>query len=269
MKYPFFISLLFISSSISLKAQNVAFDREILRDSLVLHARNKLYAPINISIKLKSEAIDFINYQASFTLGPKDTLLSIARIPLSAIKNTANIPLGNWLQIKGTLGDPSLNLYEADYNYALPFPTPHQYEVIQGFKGKFTHSDAPSKYAIDFDLAIGDTVCAARAGIVALVVEKYKEHGGKKLIAKANKVVIYHEDGTFAYYVHFDHLGALVKEGEKVQKGQAIGLSGWTGFSTRPHLHFVVREGNGDAIPIFFQGYGKRKLKEGKTYGHQ
>jgi murein DD-endopeptidase MepM/ murein hydrolase activator NlpD len=53
-------------------------------------------------------------------------------------------------------------------------------------------------------------------------------------------VIIKHADGTFADYHHLKSGSALVKLGDQVKVGQPIGLSGNTGYSTKPHLHFAV-----------------------------
>ena len=95
---------------------------------------------------------------------------------------------------------------------------------------------------------IGTKVCAARGGIVAFVKEDSKT-GCKADRCKddANFILIYHEDGSFAQYVHLKYNGVSVKEGQKVDKGEVIGYSGNTGWSSGPHLHFeiLVPEGQG------------------------
>ena len=58
-------------------------------------------------------------------------------------------------------------------------------------------------------------------------------------------MIIEHADGSETLYGHNQKL--LVKEGQFVGAGEQISLSGSTGKSTGPHLHFEVRE-NGRAI---------------------
>ena len=65
------------------------------------------------------------------------------------------------------------------------------------------------------------------------------------LKSRANYVKIRHDDGTIGNYVHLQHDGVLVEVGDKVRTGDVIGMSGNTGFTTGPHLHFEVRV-NGD-----------------------
>jgi hypothetical protein len=69
----------------------------------------------------------------------------------------------------------------------------------------------------------------------------------------ATYVIIDHGDGTFAAYYHLQKDGALVAPGEKVCKGQTIGLSGNTGFSTGPHLHFHVTDPMKHTLPLVFE----------------
>ena len=51
-----------------------------------------------------------------------------------------------------------------------------------------------------------------------------------------------HEDGTEAQYIHLTYNGALKNEGDNVNQGEIIALSGNTGKSSGPHLHFHVMQ---------------------------
>jgi murein DD-endopeptidase MepM/ murein hydrolase activator NlpD len=63
---------------------------------------------------------------------------------------------------------------------------------------------------------------------------------GAEYLESANHVTIKHADGSYAEYVHLKQNGVLVHLNEHVKKGQIIALSGNTGQSTGPHLHFCI-----------------------------
>ncbi|WP_042801983.1 M23 family metallopeptidase [Streptomyces sp. C] len=89
-----------------------------------------------------------------------------------------------------------------------------------------------SHTGIDFHADEGSVVHAVGAGTV---VEA--GWGG----AYGNNVVIRHNDGTYTQYGHL--LSLSVSAGQTVTPGQQIGLSGSTGNSSGPHLHFEARTG--------------------------
>ncbi len=124
--------------------------------------------------------------------------------------------------------------------YLLPFEAGRSFRVSQGFNGKLTHFDQ-DQYAVDFAMREGTPVCAARAGVVVDLEESYKTGGpSKKYKDRVNFVSIAHADGTVGEYCHLQQNGALVEIGDHVEAGQRVALSGNTGYSTFPHLHFGV-----------------------------
>ena len=133
-----------------------------------------------------------------------------------------------------------------DTVYRLPFKRGTRSKVSQGYFGKFSHQTV---HALDFLVPEGTTVVAARDGVVVSTEDRYSQGGTTDdFKAKANYVVLAHADGTLARYLHLQHGGALVRVGQRVRMGQAIALSGNTGFSSAPHLHFeldVPRDGHG------------------------
>ena len=83
---------------------------------------------------------------------------------------------------------------------------------------------------LDFRVHAGTPIHAANAGKVILA---------RKLYFEGNFVVIDHGQGLMTLYLHLSEF--KVKEGDQVEKGQLIALSGGTGRATAPHLHFAVR----------------------------
>lgn len=162
--------------------------------------------------------------------------------------------------------------YDKSYRYHLPYQDGTSHRVIQGFNGKLSHSKE-NRYAVDFEMPVGTPVYAARGGVVIKTEDSNTIGGPSKRYEKySNYVVIQHADGTQAEYHHLKKNGVLVKLGDHVQKDQRIALSGNTGFSTGPHLHFSVSHftawDKGETIPIIFrtQSGTIREPEVGKSY---
>jgi murein DD-endopeptidase MepM/ murein hydrolase activator NlpD len=83
---------------------------------------------------------------------------------------------------------------------------------------------------LDFRVTTGTQVKATNSGTVILARPLYFE---------GNCVMIDHGQGLITLYLHLSEF--KVKEGDAVEKGQIVGLSGGTGRATAPHLHFAVR----------------------------
>ncbi|MDE2406570.1 MAG: M23 family metallopeptidase [Xanthomonadaceae bacterium] len=127
--------------------------------------------------------------------------------------------------------------------------------VEQGFEGAFSHQDLENRYALDFAVPTGTPVLAARGGTVMQVQVGFTGSGldYAQEASRANFIRILHDDGSMALYAHLAEHGALVHPGQRVDTGQRIGLSGNTGYSTAPHLHFAVQVNRGGqltAIPF-------------------
>lgn len=129
--------------------------------------------------------------------------------------------------------DCSVYPAQASSPYVLPYPVGKAYYVAET-----TGHPEDSRYAIDFIMPTGTTVTASRAGVVYEATENFydTDHG----LTQANRVLIAHGDQTMAVYAHLTHDGALVNVGDHVVAGQDIGLSGNSGLSSGPHLHFGV-----------------------------
>ena len=103
---------------------------------------------------------------------------------------------------------------------------------------------------IDIAMAVGDTVRAVMPGVV--------DRTGYEARGYGHYIIVKHDDGMETRYAHLSM--PLVASGQRVAAHEAIALSGNTGNSTGPHLHFETRF-NGTAIDpttIFdFTGSGR------------
>jgi murein DD-endopeptidase MepM/ murein hydrolase activator NlpD len=165
---------------------------------------------------------------------------------------------GGELLMDSVPGDPSAR--PRDFDYLLPLQQ-RQFRIDQGFGGGFSHSDRQNRYAVDFAADIGTPVLAARDGVVMQVENDFAKAGlnREKFGGRANFIRILHDDGTMALYAHLREEGALVRVGQRVRAGQQIGLSGNTGFTTGPHLHFVIQVNRGmklESLPFRMRGPG-------------
>lgn len=110
------------------------------------------------------------------------------------------------------------------------FPTLKQFRISSNFNPRrlnpVTGRVAPHK-GVDFAMPVGTPVLAVGDGEVLLA----KSSG-----AAGNYVVIRHGRQYTTHYMHLKK--ALVKPGQKVKRGDRIALSGNTGRSTGPHLHY-------------------------------
>ena len=127
---------------------------------------------------------------------------------------------------------------DTSYVYALPYEEGKSYRLVQGYFSSFTHQE---RAALDFKMKRGTKICAAREGVVIRIKEDGDRGGFKKKYRPyGNYIIIQHADSSRAGYWHLQKDGAMVNVGDKVKKGQVIAISGKTGFSFLPHLHFLV-----------------------------
>jgi murein DD-endopeptidase MepM/ murein hydrolase activator NlpD len=151
---------------------------------------------------------------------------------------------------------PPLDHLPAEVDYYPPFPLGLKFPISQGFDNDETHSKPPNQYAVDIVMPIGTPILAARGGRVMQAEDNFRGGGKqKRYLTRANQVRILHDDGTMAVYAHLQPNSVRVQRGAKVARGQWIANSGNTGYSSGPHLHFVVQLNAGmslESLPFRF-----------------
>ena len=129
-------------------------------------------------------------------------------------------------------GDPAAS------PYVLPWPVGKSYRLNNSYC--IPTGGHREQQAYDFLIPIGDTIVAARAGVVRKVKQDSPDDGQG---TDHNHVMVEHADGTVGFYAHLKQDGVLVQVGEDVAVGQAIALAGHSGTPDIVHLHFGVYDG--------------------------
>lgn len=226
---------------------------------------NHLAGPVQVALRQPADAPALPGLPLQTVL-PGSASVVVTRLQLAA--DTPRLDL----LLDAVPGDPGAT--PQDVAYQLPFDA-KRFQVTQAPQGRFSHADAQNRDAIDFALPEGTPVLAARAGRVMQVQGNFHENGRDPVRDgdRANFIRILHEDGSMGVYAHLQANGVLVRSGQRVEAGQRIGLSGNTGYSTAPHLHFVVQANSGmqlRSVPVrIVTAQGQLHFaREGAAGGH-
>jgi Peptidase family M23 len=126
-------------------------------------------------------------------------------------------------------------LWHGDFHAPVAAQATDSFGTRRMFNGKL----ASIHKGADFHAAVGTPVHASNSGVVVLARPLYYE---------GNCVVIDHGLGLYTVSMHFSRID--VKEGQHVDAGDQLGLSGATGRVTGPHLHWAVRWENAYLDPV-------------------
>jgi len=120
-----------------------------------------------------------------------------------------------------------------------------QYEQITSLL-----KDRPTHKGMDFKTPVGTEVTAPRPGVVTRANWNWTANG--------NCLEIRYDDGVLAKFLHLSE--NRVKEGDRVSVGQLVALTGNTGHSTAPHLHYQLDRGDKALDPLDYHGTVRRSL---------
>lgn len=216
------------------------FVREVdVIDGKRLVAENEGFAPVSIMVRLTESR----NVTASRPL-PLAVVIPPRSTEVITTLTAANrqAPWGFRYIYHHFVGDFKAQP-TGEWPYRIPVDPVQGTRVSQGPGGPLTsHDNGYSRHAVDIPVPIGTPVLAARAGTV-IDTRLGSNQGGMEptYAGEANYVRVLHDDGTQALYWHLKQNGVQVRPGARVAEGQMLGLSGNTGYSSAPHLHFAVQ----------------------------
>jgi hypothetical protein len=119
---------------------------------------------------------------------------------------------------------------EREWEGAFARPVDAEISDVFGVERVFNGTVQSTHQGLDFRVGTGTQVTAVNRGKIILA---------RPLFFEGNCVVIDHGQDLLTLYLHLSKF--VVKEGDTVEKGQPIALSGGTGRATGPHLHLAVR----------------------------
>ncbi len=233
----FIFSLLSVFSYSQIQ-KNVKMYFEKKQDTIAYYVDNQELCPVSLvfSSQPEIENMKKLNeLKPTFVVPPQ----SMKNKVIAFVRNDKNKGWGV-KKMPGFImytGDVTLKSYDSDYIYDLPFQKGKSFTVHQGYNGTFSHQN---EFSLDFTMPEGTEVLAAREGLVIEMVQSNNKGCSTKDCASlGNFISILHTDGSIAHYYHLKQNGSKVKVGDNVKKNDVIALSGNTGWSNGPHLHFV------------------------------
>jgi len=202
----------------------------------VVYVRNDLYAPVEV--ELSFAGLSNVRGAPGQPIRRVLPARSNSRLALlTAI--TGGKPLVYTPRFEYSLGDPAGAAQS--YRYPLPWRG-GPFRLSQGANGQYSHYGPKNRYAMDIAMPEGTPIIAARGGVV---VKTENGQSGRGNDPSGNFVRVLHDDGTMGVYLHLKQGSVSVREGQRVAVGSALALSGNTGNSSGPHLHFVVQRNTG------------------------
>jgi hypothetical protein len=235
---------------------------------VMLIARSTYFGPVQMAFRVHPiENVSAQTHRSGLAVLPPRSETEVVFVG----KSVEQVDLRFDSEFQFVPGEPGAE-HRPEQPYRLPYALSTSVRVSQAYPSVKTHGDAGSRYAVDFVMPVGTDVFAARDGVVIDVASDFFESGTDYEVdgPRANVVRVLHADGTMALYVHLNWNTIRVVPGQRVRRGEYLADSGNTGFTTGPHLHFVVQRNEGGAlvsVPVEFAGpTGPITLVTGETY---
>lgn len=152
---------------------------------------------------------------------------------------------------------------ETEKKIKLSRPVGKDIRISSPFGNRIIKGSAEFHKGIDFACPVGTEIKAVEDGVIERSGWEDAENPTKGYGLRVMQKILVDGELFWIWYGHLSEV--MVKVGDKVVKGQVVGLSGNTGRSTGPHLHFGVRKSNtGDFYDVEWLG-SDNDQRDGKS----
>lgn len=195
--------------------------------------------PYDLDVEQSEERVALYEKNVSKS---KSQLASDLEQKISGLSQRADELENSWKRIKelgDNLGEKSKNIpsIQPVLNQQLTLLTAGYGTILNPF-----YRTLKSHQGVDYTVAEGSSVFATADGVVKEISDKSSTLG--------KTIIIDHGNGYKTSYSHLLSVG--VRRGQKVQRGDIIALSGNSGLSLAPHLHYEVRYNDLRIDPIHY-----------------
>lgn len=157
------------------------------------------------------------------------------------------------------LSDPGRFLIYNAGGYRMPFPPQEQWVVSQPPYGMYSHWGR-TLHAFDIAPRSGGCVVAMRSGIAHTYDLRLGQTPTRRIFG--NYITVEHDNGEFSHYGHLRSGTFRVRNGERVEQGQALAVAGNSGYSFGTHVHVQVTKAfpiSSPSIPFEFEDLPAKK----------
>lgn len=199
---------------------------------------------VKVQVSTKENLESDISFDQAYEIPAKSTY----ELGFFKYNGTETLDLTKTFSI-GKLYQGDFSEYFTKHAAELIVPFVGIFKVTQGWKGNFTHKGPKSRYAIDVAMPEGTPIKAVKAGrIIDMKMNSTIGGPNPKYRPYANYIRIIHNDGAMSLYVHLKGNTQQFNLGDEVKQGDIIAFSGNTGYTTGPHLHFVMQSNTKDGV---------------------
>ena len=226
--------IIYIKNDLKLKRPASGFREELL-DHMCSSIENKLNEGMNFADAYKLSLVEFTE-QGFLELKNQSPVVKKKRRIIASQLGGATVAAMIFMMVLGVEAQDPPSRGPLDNE---PTVTMSYGPIIDPFSKEEKHH-----FGMDFRAKIGTPVVATANGTVIEVNESNEGYG--------NKIVLKHDNEFKTLYAHLNEIKVSV--GQEVKIGEIIGLSGNTGKSTGPHLHYEVIKSGKRVNPSDFMG---------------